>query len=308
MKTFSKLTLVLFICLGFTTTYAQAPAKISIQGTLKDANGAAVDDGTYTVEFRLYYQESGGAIQWFEVATVESAGGIYSHYLGSVTPLNAEVFGQTLYLGIKVGAYELVPRTEMTYAPYTFASNTALSALKVVCSGAVGDVKYSILNPTQFAAENGTCWVPMDGRNIFGKKLATILGASTIPNVSGLFLRAQEYTDSNDPDRSPSSAVAQTQSDGLGSHGHSYSLTASGTTNGAGAHSHTFNNATDDGGETDSGEAERYQRPNHRTDNTSSVPNHEHSFSGTVSGTINNAGGSETRPKNMNLYVYIRVD
>ncbi|HMU02243.1 MAG TPA: hypothetical protein PJ990_01400, partial [Saprospiraceae bacterium] len=132
MKTLARFTCTfLLFCSVLMNVNAQSVAKISIQGTLKDANGAAVEDGTYTVEFRLYTVETGGTIQWFETASVESAGGIYSHYLGSVTPLDATVFDQTLYLGIKVGAYELTPRTELTYAPYTFAANTALSAIKV---------------------------------------------------------------------------------------------------------------------------------------------------------------------------------
>jgi hypothetical protein len=169
---------------------AQVPPRISIQGTLKDANGSSVADGTYTVTFRLYNQESGGTHLWQEEAPVQVVGGIYSHYLGVVEPLVAANFANTLYLGVRVGAFELTPRTELTYAPYTFSANTAqfaLQAAKVTCSGAVGDVKYSILNPTQFAQENGDCWVPMDGRNIAGSRLAIIRGVNTVPDVSGVF-------------------------------------------------------------------------------------------------------------------------
>ena len=120
-------------------------AKISIQGTLKDAKGAAVADGDQTVTFKLYDVFAGGTELWTETATVKVTGGIYSHYLGVVTPLNAAIFSKTLYLGISVGGLQLDPRIEMTYAPYAFAVQ------EVVCSGAVGDVKYSILNPAQFA-------------------------------------------------------------------------------------------------------------------------------------------------------------
>jgi len=309
MKSLLKFALsLLLLCVVITKSDAQAAPKISIQGTLKDANGAAVDDDTYMVEFRLYSVETGGAILWFETASVESAGGIYSHYLGSVTPLDATVFGQTLYLGIKVGAFELTPRTELTYAPYTFVSNTALFAEKVRCSGAVGDVKYSILNPTQFILENGNCWTPMDGGNMFGSKLATYLSTNTKPNASGLFLRAHEYQEGNDPDRTTSSQIATVQPDGLGSHGHGHSLSFSGTTNTAGAHTHSYQRVstfmdTNDGGSD-------HSNPNSSTSNqeTASSGNHSHTVSGTISGSINSAGGSETRPKNLNLYVYIRIN
>lgn len=311
MKTLTRFTCTfLLFCSVLMNVNAQSVAKISIQGTLKDANGAAVEDGTYTVEFRLYTVETGGTIQWFETASVESAGGIYSHYLGSVTPLDATVFDQTLYLGIKVGAYELTPRTELTYAPYTFAANTALSAIKVECSGAVGDVKYSILNPTQFAAENGDCWVPMDGGSMFGTKLASIIQTNTKPNASGLFLRAHEYTEGNDPDRSTGSQIATIQSDETRSHSHGHNLAfTNGSTNVAGGHSHSFGLSTR-GFDADGpdGQGVENSQDNDFRPNTDSSGDHSHSVTGTISGGINNHGGSETRPRNMNLYVYIRVN
>jgi hypothetical protein len=121
----------LLLLMMFLTTIAlsaQDLPTLSVQGTLKDANGASVSDGVYTVTFRLFNQETGGTPVWQEEAPVEVIGGIYSHYLGSVTPLEGSDFGTTLYLGLKVGNFELNPRTRMTYAPYTFASNYAQTA------------------------------------------------------------------------------------------------------------------------------------------------------------------------------------
>ena len=310
MKSLAKLTFIcLFLISGFTSIHAQNTAKISIQGTLKDANGAAVDDGTYSVEFRLYDVETGGTIKWSETATVESSGGIYSHYLGSIVPLDATVFDQTLFLGIKIGAYELIPRTELTYAPYTFASNTALSAVKVICSGAVGDVKYSILNPTQFALENGDCWVPMNGGSMFGTKLATILQTNTLPDASGVFFRAHEYIDGRDSGRSPSSPIANIEADEIESHTHGHSLSFSGTTTTNGSHSHNMrigHRGFDSDGS--SVGLEDNQTTGSFNPTTTSDGAHSHSISGAVSGSISNFGAGETRPINMNLYVYIRVN
>lgn len=84
---------------------AQNP-KISIQGTLKTASGASVSDGPQMVTFRLYNVAIGGTHLWEEVATVDVVGGIYSHYLGSITALNAGDFATTLYLGVRIGSYE----------------------------------------------------------------------------------------------------------------------------------------------------------------------------------------------------------
>jgi hypothetical protein len=290
---------ILSFILGLNSLSAQAPPRISIQGQLKDATGALVADGSYTVEFRLYDNLVGSTANYAEIATVEIVGGVYSHYLGSVTPLVATFFDQTQYLGVKIGASELKPRTELTYAPYTFSSNTTLSADKVKCSGAVGDIKYSMYNPTQFAAVNGDCWVPMDGRNITSKKLASIIGANNVPDASGLFFRAHEYSGNEDPDRTPGDPVAVLQPDAIGGHTHTASTTS------AGDHSHSvsgtvvINGANTPDGIQANG---RWGVVGSSSTTTSTAPDHTHTL------TINNSGSTETRPKNMNFYVYIRVD
>lgn len=288
------------VSLVFNFVNAQELPTISIQGTLKDANGSSVSDGTYAVVFRLFNQESGGNPVWQEEATVEVVGGIYSHYLGSINPLSSSDFGSTLFLGLKVGNFELNPRTRMTYAPYTLAAATAV---KVVCSGALGDVKYSILNPTKFAEENGDCWVPMDGRSIAGSRLAAALGVSNVPDVGGLFLRSQEFPGSpdNDPGRNSNSAIATVQAEELKSHGH----------------------GVNDPGHLHSGGSGQqfYLMP---VDNAGLGPralvidpflNLGNPYTGGFGGgsastgiSINNSGGTETRPKNLNLWTYIRIN
>lgn len=272
--------------------YGQEAPTISIQGTLKDASGSAVSDGTYTVTFRLFNSEAGGSPLWQEEAPVEVVGGIYTHYLGSVTSLNAANFGNVLYLGLKVGNYELNPRTKLTYAPYTFASAT------VVCSGAVGDVKYSVLNPTEFAAVNGDCWVPLDGRALAGNsQLRQIKGWSNLPDAGGLFFRAQEFPGSpnNDPGRSSSTTIATVQGDDVKPHNHSM--------NSAGAHNHNYEYFIASGPVNLDGE-NYYSNVRYgvgweqRT--TSLAGDHVHQ--------ISNNSGDETRPKNLNLWVYIRIN
>jgi hypothetical protein len=288
----------IFFAIAITLTQAQSE-KISIQGTLKNANGTSVDDGSYSVTFKLYDDPTAGNVVWTEVATVEVAGGIYSHNLGSVTALSPSTFATTLYLGVKVGAYELTPRTELTYAPYALSVGFAQ---KVVCSGAVGDVKYSILNPTQFAAENGSCWVPMDGRALATTdKLRTITGLTALPNASGVFFRSQEFSGGpdNDPNRTSTSTIAQVQQDDYASHTHAHTL----STASAGAHTHTWT-AGIEGDDSGSGGSynEFTQAPGSQT--TSSAGSHTH----TINGSISNSGGTETRPINMNLWTYIRIN
>jgi len=300
MKYRSHLIITALLLINASLVIAQAPPRISIQGQLKEATGALTPDGTYTAIFNLYDNLAGGTANWSETATIECIGGIYSHELGSVNPLVATVFGQTQYLGVRIGATEANPRTELTYAPYTFASNTALIADEVICSGAVGDVKYSIYNPTKFAEVNGSCWVPMDGRNITGKKLATLLGASTIPDASGLFIRSHPYSNGQDPDRTTQTQVAEFQEDAVQGHTHT------GETLWEPDHEHSVTgvwvqasgNTTTDGVGSNGG----WYQHGGQSGTLSPVIDHEHSLN------IDFTGAVETRPINMNFYIYIRVD
>lgn len=289
----SKFLTGILLALGFATQIQAQNPKISIQGTLRAANGTSVNDGTYNVTFKFYRTESGGTALWEETAPVDVVGSIYSHYLGSVTPLNAMDFDSTIYLGVVVNNYELVPRTELSYSPYAFS---VAVAQRVVCSGAVGDVKYSILNPTQFAQQNGDCWVPMDGRSITGSKLAMITGASNIPDGGGLFIRAQEFSGSpnHDSDRNASSPIATLQQDDFKSHTHTISTD--------GEHTHGVRYGRDNGD--DSNETgQNAAGDDYGTDyvnQTNPAGSHTH--------TIGNTGGAETRPKNLNFWIYIRIN
>jgi hypothetical protein len=294
MKKLFKLVLVttLILTMGV-QLHAQGTAKISVQGTLKDASGSAVADGNYSLIFKLYNSSTGGTAFWEETAQVSVLGGIYSHLLGSINSLTASNFNDNVYLGVTIGNFELSPRSEMTYSPYSFYVANAGTAQKVTCSGAVGDVKYSVLNPTEFAAENGDCWVPMDGRPLSpGDKLRIASGMTSVPNAGGLFIRSQDFANSdNDPDRDSNSPVATIQGDNFKSHNHN--ITDPG-------HSHRWLNGTESDDSGSGGSNAEYTRINGIISDVieNSVTNI----------TINNTGGNETRPKNINLWTYIRIN
>ncbi|MBL7794936.1 MAG: hypothetical protein JNJ90_00390 [Saprospiraceae bacterium] len=290
---------------------AQNP-KLSIQGTLKTATGASVPDGPQAVTFRLYTQEMGGSHVWEEMATVDVIGGIYSHYLGSVTPLDPSDFNTTLYLGVRIGSYELTPRSELSYSPYALS---VAFAQKVVCSGAVGDVKFSILNPTQFATVNGDCWVPMNGAPLAsGTALRNILTSMTnLPDAGGVFFRAQEFSGgaNNDPDRDNSSPIAQVQDDAYKNHthtmNHAHTITDPGHKHGTkgwwGVGSATGNSKE----ATANGDSNDYGAPgnlNIMYDATTGITVNQHTGNTGTGG----ENANETRPVNMNLWVYIRIN
>jgi hypothetical protein len=298
----SKLFLLTFILLSIATATAFAQSKkISVQGFLKDANGKAVADGSQNITFKLYTVATGGTAAWTDDQTINVYGGVYSAQLGSVAnPVDGLNWGSaTYFVGVTVQGTELSPRTELTFAPYSLGSP---KAQEVICSGAVGDVKYSILNPTQFAAVNGGCWVPMDGGSMAGSKLAAIIGGTTVPNAGGLFLRGQEFTGqtaNHDPDRTSTTVIATLQDQAFLSHNHT------GSTSTDGSHSHSFAEVgvydySCSGTGCSSSDREYYPTTNYGTTSTSGA--HSHTL------TINNAGGTETRPKNLNLWTYIRIN
>lgn len=101
---------------------ASAQAYLSVQGTVQKSTGAAVDDGDYTLIFKLYTTETGGTPVWSETQDpVNIIGGVYSVTLGTSNPLTA-AFDQPYYLGVTVGSgAELTPRARLTSSPYALS-------------------------------------------------------------------------------------------------------------------------------------------------------------------------------------------
>lgn len=318
------------VCIAFLlsfSTFAQQTKKISLQGFLKDANGKAVADGQQSITFKLYPVLSGGTAEWSEVQNINVFGGVYSTNLGTtantvsggVTDFGNLSWGsKTYFVGVTIQGTELSPRTELTFAPYSLGSPFAEVANTVRCSGAVGDVKYSILNPQQFAAQNGNCWVPMDGGSMSGSKLAAIIGGSNVPNAGGLFLRGQESQNGstdNDPERSSGSTIAQVQDQAMQTHQHGFSgSTSSNDATTMSSLKYFYEVYTGDGGnlpggvdgnsmEEGLGKPDRFMRFN----TIDLRGNHGHSFSGTTASN-NGFSAQETRPKNLNLWTYIRIN
>ena len=118
MKNFA---LLLLISLGLTTLMTAQQATLSLQGIIKNADGSAVEDGTYEITFNLY-PDANSASVWTETQTdVDVKGGIYSALLGSVSGLPS--FRQSSYLlGVSIeGGIELQPRSQLTAAPFALS-------------------------------------------------------------------------------------------------------------------------------------------------------------------------------------------
>ena len=118
----TKLTICIILMTSLFLQLMAQDAGLSVQGVLRTAEGTAVENGNYSLTFKLYTVASGGSPLWEETqGEVSVRGGIYSAILGDVNPLTA-AFDEKYYLGISVeGGAELIPRAELTSSPYALS-------------------------------------------------------------------------------------------------------------------------------------------------------------------------------------------
>ena len=95
------------------------PSKISYQGVLTDNNGVP-QNGTYTMDFKLFPTQSGGTAVWSETQqNVPVTDGIFNVYLGENNPLNNLAFDVPYWLEVTVSG-TVLPRIELSSSAYSF--------------------------------------------------------------------------------------------------------------------------------------------------------------------------------------------
>ena len=99
------------------------PETIAYQGYLTNTEGTPAN-GTTSVTFSLYDNDTGGARVWQETQpNVAFTDGVFSVHLGSVLPLSEVSFDRPLWLGVVVavgggGSVALDPRVPFSAVPY----------------------------------------------------------------------------------------------------------------------------------------------------------------------------------------------
>lgn len=158
------------------------------------------------------------------------------------------------------------------------------------CSGAMGDVKLSVLSLDSFREVNGTCWRLANGKSMEGTllneqpELQHLQGK--LPDAEGRFMRIMDHEGKVDPDGKKRN-VGSHQKQEIQKHKHgivrqNYTRHRSGN-GGNDRKSITFLSKRTDSG-------------NRPLDNTNDFRD-----------PIDYAGGKETRPVNISLYMYINV-
>jgi hypothetical protein len=174
--------------------------------------------------------------------------------------------------------------------------------------GAIGDVIASMLTEAQFQSQRSTNWILMDGRNVAGSLYANVTGNSVIPDARGAFLRGKNNGRS-DGSENPGGdlAMGTFQSDAFGSHAHTISGGGSSTLTirqqNTGVSSVTVPADTFDLGlnGVPYGEGQTY--------GGAATPTNQASVTlATSSVTVNANGGNETRPKNITINYFIKIN
>lgn len=193
MKNIFKIIMLLSSCaLAIPAAKAQELPMV-IQGVLKNADGTAFTNGTYSLTFRLYSSSEGGATPiWSETQSdVQVNAGIYSVALGTVEPIRL-LFDKPYFLGVSIGdAPELLPRSELTAAP------SALFATR----GGGGVEPGQIIPFAGFFNKIPFGWLPCDGRALKSSEypsLFSVIGTIYGNGTSGA--GAGNGTDFNLPD------------------------------------------------------------------------------------------------------------
>jgi microcystin-dependent protein len=109
---------MIFLLVGVITPTVFAQS-FSIQGILRDPLGRTVEDGSYSLTFRIYDVATGGSALWSETqGSVAVQHGVFTVELGTVVPMSQLSFATQYYIGIVVEqGQELEPRIKLTNSP-----------------------------------------------------------------------------------------------------------------------------------------------------------------------------------------------
>jgi hypothetical protein len=152
--------------------------------------------------------------------------------------------------------------------------------------GLLGEIRYSILSPKQFETLYGPGWVLMDGRRIPGSELEQQFKWEKLPDARGVFLRAKTHNRKlMDAHGNPDGdlELGTYQPDQFAKHAHGIRLECG----------PTHSNAT------------TCQPPGSQYNYVNGNGLYPH---GSYSNTISETGGDETRPRNITVNVYVKIN
>ena len=164
-----------------------------------------------------------------------------------------------------------------------FIHSLLLGLVQIVAQdigGSLGDIKYSILDPERFSEVNGKGWVIMSGQDIQGSDLSLLSGKTVLPDARGMFFRSMNLS-RTDGDVEATRRVGSFQDNSIQSHRHK--IDPCGHANGS--------NALLAQNWIGAPESNCNERSRNATSNFEIIKD-----------------DTETRPKNIALYTYIKIN
>jgi hypothetical protein len=174
-KVLVSLIIVLLFSLATAPSNAQLATEImNYQGQLKGSGGNPVPDDDYSLVFTVWDLPVSGNMLWSEEQSVTTSDGFFQVNLGSINPLDQDVFGGTTnpasrWLQIQVvGDVPMTPRTELGVNPFAFISTRLY-----------GDI---VTEPGKLAVSDGGSVAIIDPRDD-GVNLTLEMGANTLVDL-----------------------------------------------------------------------------------------------------------------------------
>jgi hypothetical protein len=173
----------------------------------------------------------------------------------------------------------------------------------------IGDVRASLLTRTQFQARNGTDWELLDGTDVTGSALDTLvtLGSGLLPDATGKFLRME----GGNAQALTATVAGTTQTDSTAKNGlsNSTSSISGGSAASSGAHQHAMAYQTTDtaGGGVMTTGGQSSSSSGTLSNAVSSAGGHTHTVTGTA-GAQTITGDTETAPVNITVNYFVKIN
>lgn len=141
-----KIVYAIMLLLAITASAYAVPQYINYQGILRDITGNNLQNGTFTMDFKIYNTAtSGSAIFDSLPIQVNVSNGLYNVSLGAV---NSTIFdGSDLWLEVTVGSDTLSPRLKINSVAYALRADvagTAASANYATLSGTASSAAHAV--------------------------------------------------------------------------------------------------------------------------------------------------------------------
>ena len=168
-----------WLVFGAVTVHGQA--TLNIQGIVRKANGANLEDGIYGMTFRIYTVASGGTPIWSETQNnIDVASGVYGTLLGTVTPLTIP-FDRPYFLGIAVdGGTEVSPRIRLTAAPYSLSLLGQSNVFPSVGAAGIGTIEPDTSARMHIKNASGTGRMLVEGKDSASIVFKTLTSTTSI--------------------------------------------------------------------------------------------------------------------------------